>query len=366
MYDAWKMACLSLLAAFPSVATLADEHANNADTADHRPGVAPLFADDALLEVTIQAPLTTLMKDRPNDEYLDGIFSFNADDGTEQTLDLKIRTRGNYRREEKHCDFAPIRLNFRKKQVVDTLFDGQDKLKLVTHCKSTKPHYEQLVLREYLAYRILQALTDKSFGVRLLRINYVDTEGSEPMTKLGFVIEDDKDVAERHGMQTIKRNNLAGSDLEPVQQNLVNVFQYLIGNTEYSLFNPEPDKNCCHNTDFMAASEDAPVIPLPYDFDFAGIVNAHYAQPNPRFEHTDVRTRLYRGQCTNNDQLPETLQRFIDNKEAIYGVVDEVELLNSRSQKYVIRYLDSFYRHISDQKSVDARFIDKCEDPPTP
>lgn len=362
MYDAWKMACLSLLAAFPSVATLADEHANNADTADHRPGVARLFADDALLEVAIQAPLTTLMKDRPDDEYLDGFFSFTADDGTEQTLDLKIRTRGKYRREEKHCDFAPIRLNFRKRQVVDTLFAGQDKLKLVTHCKSAKPHYEQLVLREYLAYRILQVLTDKSFGVRLLRIYYVDTEGGEPMTKLGFVIEDDKDVAARHGMQTIKRDNLVGSDLEPIQQNLINVFEYLIGNTEYSLFNPEPDEYCCHNMDLIAESEDTLFVPLPYDFDFAGIVNAHYAQPNPRFEHTNVRERLYRGQCTNNDLLPGTLQRFVDNKEAIYGAVDEVELLNSRSRKYVTRYLDSFYKDISDRKSVDTRFIDKCEE----
>jgi len=90
--------------------------------------VAPLFASHTPLLVTIEAPLTTLMKDRPLKEYLDGTFSFTGDDGTERTLDLKIRTRGKFRRNKKHCDFAPIRLNFRKKQVVDTEFAGQDKL----------------------------------------------------------------------------------------------------------------------------------------------------------------------------------------------------------------------------------------------
>lgn len=356
-----KMVSSFLIAALFLLPALEDAQG---DATVRQAGIAQLFTDVALLEVTIRAPLTTLMEARPKDEYLEGTFSFTADDGAEQILDLKIRTRGKYRHQKKHCVFAPIRLNLRKKQVVDTIFAGQDKLKLVTHCNSSKPHYEQLVLREYLAYRILQVLTDKSFGVRLLRINYVDTEGGEPMTKLGFVIEDDDDVAERHGMQTVQRKRLSGDDLDHRQQILIDVFQYLIGNTEYSLFNPEPNEHCCHNMDFMSVTEETPLIPLAYDFDFAGIVNAPYAQPNPKFEHTDVRERLYRGQCTNNELLPETLQRFIDRKDAIYGVVDELELLNSRSRGYVTRYLDSFYRHISDQKSINARFIDKCEDPP--
>lgn len=339
--------------------------ANSQDAeSDLRPAIAPLFADNAPLAVTIRVPLTTLMQDRPTEEYLDGTFSFTGEDGAEQTLDLKIRTRGNYRLDKDHCDFAPIRLNFRKKQVVDTILAGQDKLKLVTHCRTHNRHYKQLVFREYLAYRILQVITDKSYGVRLLQINYIDTEGGKLMTRPGFVIEDDDDVAARHGMTPVRRSRLSGDDLKRRQQNLVNIFQYLIGNTEYSLFNPEPDKPCCHNMDFMAPKQEPPFTPLPFDFDFAGIVNAPYAQPNPRFEHESVRTRLYRGQCTNNDLLPETLQLFADNEDAIYGVVDELELLNSRSRRYVTGYLNSFFKHISDPESVQTRFIDKCEDAP--
>jgi len=351
----------TLTTAFISVSALADTHLSGPD---RYAATAPLFASNVPLVVTIEAPLTTLMEDRPAVDYLDGKFSFAGDDGTEQTIDLKIRARGSYRLEKEHCDFAPIRLNFRKKQVVDTILAGQDKLKLVTHCRNGNRHYKQLVLREFLAYRILQVMTEKSYGVRLLQINYIDTEGGKPMTRPGFVVEDDDDVAARNGMTPIKRNNLSGGDLERRQQNFVNVFQYLIGNTDYSLFNPEPDKHCCHNMDFMSATEEPPFTPLPYDFDFAGIVNAPYAQPNPRFEHTSVGVRLYRGQCTNNELLPETLQQFIARKDAIYGVVDELDWLNSRSRRYVTGYLNSFYKHISDPKSVGASFIDKCEDSP--
>lgn len=324
--------------------------------------IAPLFSDDSLLSVTIRAPLTTLMTDRPDEQYLGGTFSYVGEDGEEHTLDLKLRTRGNYRRQEKHCDFTPIRLNFRRSQVAGTLLAGQDKLKLVTHCRNTKRYYEQLLLREFLAYRILQLMTTKSFSVRLMQITYIDTEGGKPLTKLGFVIEDDDDVAARHGMNAVQGGDISSRDLDRRQQNLVNVFQYLIGNTEYSLSIAEPGKYCCHNSDLMAATEGPPFIPLPYDFDFAGIVNAHYAEPNPRYDLRDVRQRLYKGECENNDLLPATFQLFHDRKDAIYGIVNELDLFSSRSRRDATAYLDRFYDHISKPKTVTRKFINKCHE----
>lgn len=324
--------------------------------------VAPLFASHSPLLVTIEAPLTTLMEERPKKEYLDGTLRFSADDGTLHTLDIKIRTRGKFRWKKKHCDFAPIRLNFRKKQVVDTEFSGQDKLKLVTHCKNKNFYYEQLVLREYLAYRFLNVMTDTSFRVRLLQINYIDTEGASPMTKVGFLIEDDDDVAERNSLYVIKTGDISYDDIDPKAQNFVNVFQYMIRNTEFSLVRAEPGEFCCHNIDLMSATKGVPFTPIPYDFDFSGMVNAPYAAPNPRLEIENVRQRLYRGLCANNERLPDTLQRFIDNRDAIFSVVDNLELLSSRSRRDVTRDLNQFYTRISQAKSVDASFIKRCND----
>jgi hypothetical protein len=332
------------------------------EDAEPRPGLAPLFASHAPFAVTIEAPMTTLMRDRPEEEYLDGTFSFVGADGTKNTLDLKMRTRGNFRRQEKTCDFTPIRLNFKKKQVVDTVFDNQDKLKLVTHCQSGAPYFEQLLMREYLAYRFLQLLTDVSFSVRLLHITYVDTEGADPMTRYGFVIEDDDDVAARIGMESVKTEDITHADLDPAQENLVNVFQFFIGNTDFSLVKGEPGEGCCHNAELLSATGGTPYTPLPYDFDFAGLVNAPYAEVHPQFRLTSVRQRLYRGICGNNDQLPATIQNFLDNREAMYAAVASLDDLRSRSQRDIAKYLDSFFKDISNPKTIQDRFIDRCNE----
>lgn len=321
---------------------------------------APLFADHTPLEVTIEAPLTTLINERPDKEYLEGKFRFTDEDGSEKTFDVKFRGRGNFRLRDSTCSFPPVRLNFRKKQVKDTLFDGQDKLKLVTHCQQQKPSFEQFMLREYLAYRILQLLTDKSFSVRLLHINWVDTEGRNSRVKYGFVIEDDGDVAKRNGMKPVKRGNLKHVDLDPVDENLVNVFMYMIGNTDFSLVQGPPGDNCCHNSALMGMSDDPPYTPLPYDFDFSGLVNAPYATANPRFHLRSVRSRLYRGQCSNDHLLPQTFQRFLDNRDAIYALVDGLEMFSSNSRRLTIRYLDSFYYAITTPETIQLEFLAQC------
>lgn len=328
-------------------------------------GNTPLFAEDSLLSATIEAPLTTLMEDRPDEDYLNGTFRYREEDGNERIFDLKLRTRGKYRRDKSHCDFAPIRLNFRTEQVVDTLFAGQDKLKMVTHCQSRNPHYQQLVLREYLAYRILNLITDKSYRVRLLQINYIDAEGGKPRERLGFVLEDDDHVAERNGLKVVKTGDIPIDTLDREQQSLIDIFQYMIGNTEYSLHIAEPDDDCCHNTDLMSATGSAPYIPLAYDFDFSGLVNAPYAEPNPRYRRLrTVRQRLYKGLCSNNDLLPPTIQQFLDKKDAVYDLIDDLDLLDKKSRKHLIGYLDVFFSRISDPKSVQIRFVGKCRDKP--
>ena len=326
-------------------------------------GLAPLFADHAPLAVTIEAPLKTLMDERPDKDYLQGTFSYTRDDGTEQTFDLKLRSRGNFRRQEDICNFPPVRLNFRKKQVDDTVFDGQDKLKLVTHCQRNRPSYEQYVLREYLAYRILQLMTDKSFGVRLMHINWIDTDGfNKPRVKYGFVLENDDAVAERNGMETMKIGNVTHAALDRRQENLVNVFQYLIGNTDYSLIKGPEYDHCCHNSMLLSGTDSPPITPLPYDFDFAGLVNAPYAATNPSFKLRTVRERLYRGQCSNNQLLPDTFRHFLDKKDAIYAIVDELEMFSPNSRTTVIRFLDEFYADITRQQTIDFKFIGRCNE----
>lgn len=326
-------------------------------------GIAPLFADDASVDVTIEAPIKTLMEVRPDLAYLKGRFTYTEPGGDEKTLALRLRTRGNYRRDPEHCNFAPIRLNFKKGDVAGTLFSGQDKLKLVTHCQTHVEGYEQNLLREYLAYRLLHELTSISYDTRLFRITYVNTQDGKALTRYGFVIENDKALAKRNGLKLVKIKRIKESEIDPRQQNLVHVFQYMIGNTEYSLVNPEPDKNCCHNADVLSATKGPPYIPLAFDFDFSGLVNAPYAEPNPRYPIPNVKRRFYRGLCDANDLLPETLGLFLDKKDAFYRIIDELEPATHRTKKQIRTYLDDFYEVISDPAQVQERLADQCYDP---
>ena len=328
--------------------------------AEPYPGLAPLFTGDSVLEVTIDAPLTALMDVRPDKAYLDGSFTFTDIDGTPRKVGLKLRTRGNYRRAREHCDFAPIRLNFQKDEVAGTLFEGQDKLKLVTHCQNNEPSYQNLVMREYLAYRLLHELTPKSFAVRLMRINYLNTEDRKTRTRYGFVIEDEDAVAKRNGMEMANVGLLTNQYLEPRQTSLIHVFQYMIGNTEYSVLRPEPGKDCCHNADLMAPKGQSLYTPLAYDFDFSGLVNAPYAQPNPRYKLPNVRTRLFRGSCEYDEQLEATLQYFQEKKDALYAVIDRTEPLTRLTRSAVTRYIDSFYERIESRADVEKWLIGKC------
>jgi len=318
-----------------------------------------LFKEDSILQVRIEAPLETLSRERPDDEYLDGRLIYTETDGTLQRFDVRLQTRGRFRRQRSTCPFPPVRLNFRTGDLVGSLFEGQDKLKLVTHCNTRRDRFEQLVLREYLAYRILNSLTDKSFRVRLMHITYVDTEqDNETVTRYGFVIEDDDDVGKRIGMESLKTAKLNYSDVDQAHSNLVTVFEYLIGNTDYSLIRGPENDDCCHNA--VPFSDGSRVWPVPYDFDFSGLVDAPYADPAPQFNIRTVRTRVYRGRCSNNDLLEQTLGSIRAKKADIYGLVDALPDLDDRNRRQVTQYLDSFFQIAEDEKRIEREFVREC------
>ena len=321
-------------------------------------GVQPLFASNSVLDVRIDAPITRLMKERPDEEYLDGTFSYTDAAGQDHMFDLKLRTRGKFRRQPSTCQFAPIRLNFKKGQLEGTDFDGQDKLKLVTHCQTKKTQYEQLVLREYLTYRILQTLTDHSFGSRLMRITYADSEGDEPFTRYGFVIEDEDDIGERLGLTKLNSSGLSYGELDDPHANMVIMYEYLIGNTDFSLVRGPTENDCCHNA--SPFSDGTIVKSIPYDFDHAGLIDAPYAKPNPQFKTNSVRTRVYRGRCSNNEILPDTLSYFLSKQAEIMALVDELTDLDKKNRKQVVGYLDDFFEIIADPKKIERNLIKKC------
>ncbi|MDH3614077.1 MAG: hypothetical protein OEU90_16050 [Gammaproteobacteria bacterium] len=316
-----------------------------------------LFQDDETLPVTITAPFTTLVRERPKDDYLPGVLEYTGTDGTTVKFDLEVRTRGHFR--HRTCEYPPLSLNLKKSQTDGTLFDKQNKLKLVIHCDFSE-RYEQVVLREYLAYRILNAVTNMSFRVRLLRVTYVNNEVTGGgQVRYGFLIEHKNRLAKRYDLKDLEIERTTVASIQADRLNLTSVFAFLIGNTDFSPIAGPPDDDCCHNYVLFGNDVD-PVIAIPYDFDQSGFVDAPYASPNQRFRIRSVRQRLYRGRCVNNEHVPASLRRFRDRRDSIYALINEQEGLYPRVRENLVRYIDKFYDLIDDPKKVERKIIKKC------
>lgn len=320
----------------------------------------PLFASRDTLEITIEGPLKTLIRERSKEEYYDGVLRYTDADGAEQALDLQFRARGNYRRRKSTCRFPPVRLNLKKKQVEGTIFEGQNVLKLVTHCRPGSSKYEQFVLKEELGYRILNLHTPISFRSRLLRVTWVNTEDdNESEERYGFVIEHNNELEKRTNLEDAAVQRASYAELNPKQAAIGAIFEYMIGNTDFSMVAGPSGEDCCHNGKLLRQA-DGQIFFVPYDFDMAGLVNAPYAEPNPRFDLRSVTSRLYRGHCRFNPELDDTVALYLSKRAEVMALVDAQEGLDDSERKKLRSFLERFYEDLENPKRVRSQLVNKC------
>ena len=328
---------------------------------------APLFASQEAMEFTIRAPLEDIFDQRGQEsEEYPGVVMIRGSSGAIDTVDVDIRTRGNTRLQRRICRFPPLRLDFPRDSVSGTIFEGQNRLKLVTHCQDNRDEYEQYVLLEHLAYRILNVLTDYSFRVRLARITYEDTTGGrDTLTRFGFLIEREEAVAERTGWKHLKVPVIPPGAMDAENLALVEVFQFMIGNTDWSSFSSNPGSSeCCHNSKPIGGPA-GPVFSLPYDFDLSGLVNTRYANRLYRgnlekLDLRNVRERRFRGLCTSAPRWPATFQQFNEIRPDIEALFVGQEDLDPDVLEDTLEYIDEFYEVINDEGKVRSRLERHC------
>jgi hypothetical protein len=323
---------------------------------------APLFEAEAPLVATLTGPLTRVYRDARLDEpeYLPAKWVYQDIDGNAVTLDVRIRTRGKSRREV--CTFPPLMLNFDKGALDGTHFDGQNKLKLVGPCKPSKSYQQQLVL-EWLAYRALELLTPNSFDTRLVRLTYVDTNRkNRSWEHTTFLIEDEKDMAKRNGYKLLETPKLARQRLDPYASALVELFQLMIGNTDYSTIRGPAGSSCCHNVKLMV-DEAGTVVPVPYDFDSSGLVDAPYALPPEVVPISDVRKRYFTGICKSSDDWQRAIGRFLTLEPDIVRLFAEEPRLDRRTRSRNVEYIEDFFEILHNPERVQREILDRCRGP---
>jgi len=321
----------------------------------------PLFQNDDILKAVVTAPIAQTYAQRHQDVrlYFPGQWTFIDNDGQTQRLEVSIRTRGHFRRE--YCNQPPLQLNFKKSQVKETLFAGQDKLKLVGPCKLDDRH-QQYVILEYLAYKTFEIITDHSFKTRLLRLSYVDRdEKFEPWTSFGFVIEDDSDLARRLNLDAVRVRDVKYIELDQEKTALVQLFQLFIANTDHSLIRPSSNDDCCHNIQVLGPKDKEDVrIPVPFDFDMSGLVNARYAAPPSQIPIRDVRQRYFYGLCQPREVLDEAIAHMQSKRSEIEALFENEELLSDSQRKNSLNYVESFYAIIDSPRRVNVEIVARC------
>lgn len=303
------------------------------------------YAPDEMLKVEIQADLDSLIAGKFTENKYPGVFTIIRQDGEELQLPMKLTTRGRYRR--KVCDFPPIKLDFDKDVLIERGLKKHDEYKLVSQCFDDL-FSEDAVKREYLVYRLYEELTDKSFRVQLVKIKYRNAKGKRLYTHFGFIIEDEKELAERLECELFEDLfNLPVDSLVQKDLHRHDLFQYMIGNTDWSL-------PMSRNMKFLSP-EDKPYYSIvPYDFDFSGLVDAAYARPNIDLKQTSILERHYLGVAKSPEELKTTLAFFKTKKDALIRRIKQFKILNSELRFKMVKYLESFYDSLEDGSFQNA------------
>jgi len=316
-------------------------------------GAASLFEDQAVLEAELIGPLQRVMRSKSQPEEHPFVLRVEGRD-----LPLDVRLRGKSRLAQ--CSFPPLRLDFERSATPQTAFEGQNVLKLVTHCSNSSSG-EQNLLEEYLAYRIFNLLSDFSFRVRLLHMTYTDTDGRrdrDARQRYAFVIEPAEQLAARLEAVPLDIPAVSLSRLDADQAALVYVFQYLVGNTDWSLVHPTDDTECCHNGDLFEWGEK--IFYVPYDFDQTGLVNARYAKPHPVVHIPNVRARRYRGYCGDSDTLAAAMRQVNLRQGDIIELVRSIPGLSERDAKKAVDYLAEYFDEAANVEKLLKKFERQC------
>jgi len=321
---------------------------------------APLFQSDEPLVIRLRTDIDFIRRERNDSIEVEGTATFMDVDGSEVTRPVDVRARGEFRRSRDNCNFPPLRLDFPQGQMDGTVFEGQNRLKLVTPCQDNRDDFQRYVIDEYLAYKVLNLLTPASNRVRLVEITYEDVNGRyDVRTKMGFLVEADERMAERNRAVFLEAPQMHPMLADPDQAVITSTFNYMIGNTDWSAV-------FFHNAVVMR-TEDGRHLTVPYDFDHAGVVNARYATVDPSLADRlrNVRQRLYRGFCRPQLDHATVAATYNAQRDAITALYrDFPHYVDPDDGEDALDYYEGFWESIDDPGRFERNLVRECTEMP--
>lgn len=320
----------------------------------------PLFASDEMIRITITGPVDEIA--RASAESQSTYPATLTVVGSSEALPIQLAQRGITRRQSDVCQFPPLRVVFTQPPPAGSLFAGQRKLKLVTHCRAAEG-FQQYLLMEYGTYKLYNQLTPMSFRARLAKVDYVTAAGKPIISRIGFFLEEIEDVGRRNGMHEAKVGaRIPVAQLSPPDAARVGLFEYMVGNLDWAMQAGPVGDSCCHNSPLIAPSggNSATLYPVPYDWDFSGLVDTPYAVPPDAVPVRNVRQRRYRGFCRHNVEARAAIATLRSMQTPLMANFASVPGLDPRTVGKASAYLGGFFADIATDASAEAKLLKTC------
>lgn len=339
---------------FPAIGNIPLDFSNDKETSSSAPAPESVFDQLSygdILEITLETDLSYLIENKKTDEYIPAQITYGNRNGLTVNRQLKVKPRGKFRR--RVCDVPPLKLKFKKEDLAKENMKSFNKLKLVTHCLDDKNLSKELIMKEYLAYKLYNELTPYSFRVQLVKITYQDSgDNGRKLKRWGFLIESTSQVEERiNGEECENCMGLPETAFHTGVENIQSLFQYMIGNSDWSL-------TMNRNVKLIKLAKNGKVVPIPYDFDFSGLVGAPYAVPSPSYNLTSIKERVFLGNADSLPELNATRSYFKMKKKGLMKTVNKFKWLTTDSKIEIAEYIEAFHQDLeqSDISFAEAAF----------
>lgn len=312
-----------------------------------------LFGIDEPLNLTLKFDVKQFSRTRQKEEYQPAEMTCYVNDSFHVTHEVRVKARGIFRLD--WCSMPPIWVNIKHAGIAAEDLTGVNKLKLVTRCKPGTL-FDTYVLREYLVYKIWNILSPYGFNVRLVRLTFVDTGRKDKTdSNWGFLIEPEEMMAERNNCMPIKNDRLSVRTVNQEIMDKVALFCYMIGQSDYSVTGR-------HNLKILSKKEYSTTgfIPVPYDFDYSGLVNTNYSTPDPTIDISSTRERYYLGSCRTPEEYEETVRWLASYRDEITDLIQNFQYMDEKERMKMIDYIDSYYEETESKNFIQRKIQATC------
>jgi len=315
-----------------------------------------LFGSPVPLDIRLEISIRRMKNSIKDTSWVSDKLYYRNGSGSYDSIKIDLKGRGHFRLST--CYFPPLWIKIKKKEAEGTEFDGNKKLKLVLPCNTTRDDNPS-ILREYLCYKLCEAITPYTFKTRLVNVDLTEKSGKRTKNFLvkGILLEDLEKTAKRLNAQAKEELSIADTNLEDTSVLRFYMFQFLISNTDWSV-------SAQHNAKLILLNN-GNYVTLPYDFDLSGVVDAPYAfvslSGGDELPIDNVRQRLYRGFCFPPGVTQYVRNELLSKETTLLSVPDLLKgELGDKEIKAIKKYLEGFFDILKNESLFRTKILEMC------